>query len=283
VSKMRLLFSQGLLLASCLLLSIAGCGGSAASNETGQGAPEVLVVEKSDVATATGPGIAMAARKQAADEGKYLFAFFSKTEDESTTAMRSLFNETMAKVTDRANAVTVNVTDLAEKEIVAEYDLDRAPMPLVLAIAPNGAITGGFPTQFSEQDLLSAFATLATQQCMKFLQDGKLVLLCVQNDQTDMNEEAMQGVKEFVADDRFRTAAEIVSLDPSAEAERPFLKDLQVDAATKTAVTIFLVPPGSPIATFEGATTKDQLAAELEKAGSCGPGGVCGPGGCAPK
>ena len=118
---------------------------------------------------------------------------------------------------------------------------------------------------------------------MKPRQDGKLGLLCVQNDRTGMNEEAMQGVKDFAADDRFRTAAEIVSLNPSDEAEKPFMKDLQLDPATKTAVTVFLAPPGSPIAMFEGATTKDQLVAELQKAGSCGPGGVCGPGGCAPK
>jgi hypothetical protein len=157
-------------------------------------------------------------------------------------------------------------------------------MPLVLAIAPNGAITGGFPTQFSEQNLLSAFATPATQQCIKLLQDGKLVFLCVQNDETGMNEEAMQGVKGFATDDRFRAATEIVSLDPSDEAEKPFLKDLQVDPATKTAVTIFLAPPGSPIAVYEGATSKDELVAALQKAGSgCCPGGSCGPGGCAPK
>ena len=160
----------------------------------------------------------MAARKQAADEGKYLFAFFWKTEDESTAAMRKLFDESLAKIADRANTVAVSITDTAEKEIVDEYDLDRAPMPLVLAIAPNGAITGGFPNQFSEQDLLSALATPATQQCMKHLQDGKLVFLCVQNDETGMNEEAMQGVKDFAADDRFSTATKIVVLDPSDEA-----------------------------------------------------------------
>jgi len=61
------------------------------------------------------------------------------------------------------------------------------------------------------------------------------------------------------------------------------LSDLEIDPATKTAVTVFLAPPGAPIAMLEGGTTKDQFLAELEKAGSCGPGGACGPGGCGPQ
>ena len=88
-----------------------------------------------------------------------------------------MFDAAMKKTADRANVVAVSVDDLAEKDVVKEYGLERAPMPLVLAIAPNGAITGGFPTKFTEEDLLSAFATPATEQCMKLLQDGNLVLL----------------------------------------------------------------------------------------------------------
>ena len=274
-----------MMLGSCLLLlPTAGCGSSATSTEAGHGVSVVGADVETATATAAGPGISVAARKQAADEGKYLFAFFWKAEDESTAAMRNLFDQAMGKVTDRAATVVVNITDPAESAIVKEYDLKRAPMPLVLAIAPNGAITGGFPTQFSEQDLLSAFATPAMQQCMKLLQKGKLVFLSVQNDQTTMNAEAMQGVEDFAADERFRQATEIVSLDPSDEAEQSFLKDLQVSPATKTAVTVFLAPPGAPIARYEGVTTKEALVASLQKAsaGAC-PDGKCGPGGCAPK
>lgn len=274
-----------MMLGSCvLLLPFAGCGGSAASTEAGHGVPVVRASATATAARAAGRGIAVAARKRAADEGKYLFVFFWKTEDERTAAMRNLFDQAMAKVTDRAATVVVNITDPAESEIVKEYDLKRAPMPLVLAIAPNGAITGGFPTQFSEEDLLSAFATPAMQQCMKLLQKGKLVFLSIQNDQTTMNAEALQGVEDFAADERFRQATEIVSLDPSDEAEQAFLKDLHVSPSVKTAVTVFLAPPGAPIAMYEGVTTKEALVASLQKAasGAC-PDGKCGPGGCAPR
>ena len=92
-------------------------------------------------------------------------------------------------------------------------------MPLVLAIASNGAITGGFPTKFEERDLLSAFASPGAEKCLKALQEGKLVLLCVQNDSTTSNREALQGVEDLTADKRYANATEIVVLDPRDEAE----------------------------------------------------------------
>ena len=157
-------------------------------------------------------------------------------------------------------------------------------MPLVLAMAPNGAITGGFPTKFEERQLVGAFATPATEKVMKNLQDGKLVFVCVQNGKTKSNDAAMRGVRDFKADARFARATEIVMLDPTDSAEASFLADIKVDPETEEARTVFLAPPGSAIADFRGATDKAELAAAFQKASSgCCSGGCCGSGGCCPK
>jgi hypothetical protein len=225
----------------------------------------------------------MAAIKQAAEAGKYLFVFFSNGDDAQTIAMRKVFDKAMEKAADRAQSVTVNVSDVSERDIVDQFGLSRAPMPLVLAIAPNGAITGGFPTKFEEQQLLDAFTTPGTEKVMKCLQEGKLVFVCVQNGKTRSNEAAMQGVRDFKADARFASATEIVTLDPTDNKEATFLTDLKVPPDTAEAVTVFVAPPGMAIGKFEGATNKDTLVEVLSKANAgCGPGG-CGPGGCAPK
>jgi hypothetical protein len=231
-----------------------------------------------------GAGRGVAALGQAAQAKKYLFLFFWKQDDEQTAAMRKVFDAATGKAADRAESIALNVTDPAEKAIVEKYMLDRAPMPLVLAVAPNGAITGGFPTRFEEKDLLDAFASPCTAQCMKLLQENKLVLLCVQNSATKWNDEAMKAVREFKADARFAPATEIVVLDPADKAEAKFLTDLKVDSKTTQAVTAFLVPPGSAIALFDGPVGKDALVSTLQSAmaGGCA-GGSCGPGGCAPK
>lgn len=256
---------------------------TSAANAATAVAPAAEVRVASRTTTAETRQAGLAAMEKAAAGDRYLFVFFWKDEDSATTAMRKVFETAIQKVAERADAVTVNVSDGRDSGIVKKFGVDRAPMPLALAIAPNGAITGGFPTEFTEAKLLDAFASPGLAKCMKALQEGKLVLLCVQNGKTTFNAEAIKGVQAFKADERFASATEIVMLDPSDSAESSFLGDLKIDPKTAKAVTAFLVPPGSAIAEFEGETNKEQLLAALQSAGSCGPGGVCGPGGCGPK
>ena len=214
-------------------------------------------------------GQGLAALAQAAAANKYLFAFFWSADDDQTAAMRKVFENTTAKVADRAVTVSVRVGDPAESGIIRKYDLELPlPTPPVLAIAPNGAVTGGFPTEFEEQELSGAFATPGTEKCLKALQDGKLVFVCVQNASTKSNQEALRGVQDFKADARYAGATEILVLDPRDPAEASFLGTLQIDPRIATAVTAFLKPPGSVIGAYQGATTKEQLTAALQQANS---------------
>ncbi len=281
------------LAALCSVAAATGCGSQAQSTEasaagvaaetespqpaTTDEAAEPNEQVESPIATVNG----MEAIRKAADGKRYLFAFFWKEDDDQSIAMRQVFDQAVAKEADRADSVAVNITDESQKEIVEEYGLERAPMPLVLTLAPNGAITGGFPTSFEEKDLLKAFVSPGTAECIKPLQENKLVLLCLQNADTESNEDAMKGVRAFKEDERFAEATEVVLLDPSDSAEAKFLADLDVSPKTETAVTVLMAPPGAPIGIIEGPTTKELFGDMLAKAQACGPGG-CGPGGCGP-
>lgn len=276
-----IVFATVAMIAAAGLAGIVGCGSNTAAESSTQGPKDVVTDETlSEKPVKTGAG--MAAVEKAAEAEKYLFALFRKEEDGDTAAMRSVLQEVIKEVADRADSVEVNVSTASERSIVDKFGLDRAPMPLILAIAPNGAITGGFPTKAEKQELLDAFASPSMEKCMKPLQENKLVLLCVQNAATESNDAALKGVGEFKADARFAEATEIVMLDPTDVAEAAFLKDLRIDPKIEAAVTVFLAPPGMPIGMYKGATSKDEIVATLEKSSSaCGPGG-CGPGGCGP-
>ncbi len=239
--------------------------------------PEVQPEPQSE-APAVAAGVAEAAMEQAAKENKYLFAVFWQSEDEQTNSMKQVVSEAVAKMPERAASVAVQVTDPAESAVVEKFGLNRAPMPLVLAIAPSGTVTGGFPRHCNEEDLLDAFVSPAAEQTMKALQDGKLVLLCVQNSSTQQNEEAMRGVDAFLDDPRFGAATTRVLLDPTDGAEASFLSDLQIDPDHEVAQTLMLVPPGSIVASVEGATAKEDFLAAL-RSGLRG----CGPMGCGPR
>jgi len=226
----------------------------------------------------------MAAIEAAASSGKYVFIFFWKENDESARSMYQVFQSATGKWTKSADSIGVQITDPNEKPVVDRFGLSRAPMPLVLALAPNGAVTKALPVKFTEQQLQQAFVSPCAARCLKAMQDRKLVLLCVQNQSTQSNQAAWKGVQDFKADPRFAQATEVVYLNPGDSAETTLLQGLQVDPRTPTAVTVLLAPPGGPIAKFTGAVTKDQIVAKVASAqsGPCAS-GKCGPGGCGPK
>jgi hypothetical protein len=238
---------------------------------------------------AAAPANGQATLDRAATEKKYAFVFFFKEDNEQTAAQRKVFDAALAKLADKALPVVVNAGNADEKDIVAKYRVASAPMPLVLAVAPNGAITGGFPGKFDEPALLDAVAGAGMQQCMKALQDRRLVFVCVQNGTTKSNDAAMQGVNDFKADAKFAKLTEVVKVDPTDAGERKLLGQLQVDPKATEATTAFLAPPGVLLAKVTGATDKKTLEAALQKASSgsgCGPGSSsCAPGapGCGPK
>ena len=221
----------------------------------------------------TGKGLA--AINRAAKAQKYLFVFFYKDKNEQVQKMRKIFDATMQKVADRAESIAVDVTDPSEKGIVKKFKVGRAPMPLVLALASNGAITGGFPLRFDEDQLLGAFVSPGMEKTLKALQDSKYVFLCVQNAKTKQNDAAMRGVRDFKADTKYSKTTEIITLDPTDSAEAKLLKKFRVDPNIGEATTVFLMPPGKIVGTFKGATDKKALVAKLAACGtSCGPTGA---------
>ena len=247
------------------------------------GASAAVAQSQQSGSQTTGKG--MAALQHAASSGKNLFVFFWRENSPQTDAMWNAFQPAMSKIADRAETVAINVSDPAEKPLVDKFSVDRSPLPLVLSLAPNGAITKAFPLKFDETQLPQAFVSPGTAACLKALQASKLVVLCVQSRSPQIRQVSLQqGVADFVADTRFAGATEIVAIDPGDPAEASFLRNLQVDTRANASLTVLLSPPGSVVGTFAGDVTKEQLAAKLASAQSgCCPGGKCGPGGCGPK
>ena len=215
----------------------------------------------------------MAAMDRAAAEDKYLFAMFWERENEDTSAMHKVVSA-VAEASSEIESVFVQINDRAEREFVQKFRLSRAPMPLVLAIAPNGAVTGGFPYECDEQELLDAVVSPVTAQMLKSMQEGRLVFLCIQNEDTTENEAALRGVQDFAADPLVGHLADVIRVDPRDSAEAAFLEELGIPPHTSVAMTAMLVPPGALAAVIEGPTTKEALMATFRRA--------CGPGGCSP-
>ena len=230
-------------------------------------------------------GRGAAAIEHAAAAGKYLFAFFYKHDAAETQRLRESFDSFAAKLAGRAETVTIDLRDPAEAGIASRFNLTHAPMPFVLVLAPNGALMGGFPREVNEEKLLASFAGPAMEECLKFLQERKLVLLCVQNEETNENDAAMRGVREFRDNPTYTELTEIVMLNPADPAETRFLEQLKVSSNPDEAITVLLAPPGMAVGKFSGATEGREIEAALAtvrpQSGGCCPGGSSS--GCGPK
>ena len=228
----------------------------------------------------------------AAAAGKYVFVFFWKERNPETNKAWSVFKLAAAKLAKSADVVPIQVADTAEKKIVGKYGVDRAPMPLVLAIAPCGAITSAFTKSFDEKQLRTAFVSPCKQLCLKALQSRKLVLVCVV-EKTDAKSpltgiaacRVPEGVNDFKADKKFGPVTEIVLVNAHDKNEATFLKELQAEPPLSAGpITVFLAPPGVRIGLHIGSVGKKAIIDDLVAASSrrcCG--GNCGAGGCGPK
>jgi hypothetical protein len=234
---------------------------------------------------ANNPSQAQAAMAQAAAANKYMFVFFWKDKNPQTDKAWGILQPAVANMTDQAGVVSIQTTDSAEKAIVDRFGANRSPLPLVMAIAPCGAITKAFTGAFDEKQLSTAFVSPGTQLSMKALQDNKLVMICVMDRDGQVDPvDIPQGVKDFKTDAKYNGATEVIVLNYRDQAEAGFLKDLQVDANSSKTVIALFAPPASMIGKFDATVTKQQIIAKLTSASSgCCPGGKCGPNGCGPK
>lgn len=222
--------------------------------------------------------------QEASNENKHLFIFLYKDSNERTLRLQKVFDQTMQKLGEQSKSIKIRADDPSEKTIIDRFNLKRSPMPFVLVLAPNGAVTGGFHS-FTQEQLADSICSPGAASCLKALQMRKLVLLCLQNTRSANNEAALKGVRDFQADPRFVNATEIVVIDPSNEKEQKFLNQLAIDTHSLQATTVLISPPAEVIATYQGPITKTQLVSDLQKAtsGCCGPGGCCPGGKCGSK
>ncbi len=231
-------------------------------------------------AAATAPKISPAeiALQAAAKQKRYAFLTFYKRNDAASTKMLDDAKKLQAKYPDRATCVIADVGNSVHQALITRYGADRSPIPLTLVIAPNGAVTAGFPNAINKTDLSDAFVSTGMADVLKVLQDGKLAAVCLQNSKTKLNKESLAAVEGLKNGAQFRDALEIVKVNPSDSAEAKLVQSCRVSASAQNAQLVVIAPPGRIIGTFDGTATTESIAAALTKAlsgGTCGGGSGC--------
>ena len=209
---------------------------------------------------------AMTVIDRAAQDGTYAFLMFYKQNDAASIAMAATLKEAVADNSTQAVTAYVQVSNPAEQALVAKYDLSRAPMPMIIAVAPNGAITGMFPQKVTAEKLREAFVTPTMMLAMKNLQENKLVLVAVQG---SAKAPAPVAIKDFQSDSHFKDRIVTLSMSAADPQEAKFIGQMQIDSKARVTYTVLLAPPGVMVGKFDAVASKDEIAAALAKAGKC--------------
>ena len=210
----------------------------------------------------TEPGHKLLAKTKAA--GKFFVAMFTDSTASVTPEQVAALNEAGRKAGTQGTFVHIDLSKPGQSHIKKALDLGRTPMPVVVAVAPTGAITKTLVGKWDAKAISEAFVGPGVQATLGALQCGKLAVVLVQaSDAADRNEARAGWMALFDedneehADDRAILVA--IHVDPSKEVDRDLCAQLRINPSIKTSTTVVLAPPHKELGRIEGATTVKRL------------------------
>ncbi len=205
--------------------------------------------------------------QQAQQAGQFTFIVFYKDNSPQTQKMLQVVQQSISGQPQQATLATASVASPQGQALAEKFQVSRAPMPMTVAVAPNGAITGLFPRQVAKANIDAAIVPPVMMDCMKELQDQKLVFVCL----TKSEQAAVPaGVRALQLDPQFKDRMALIGLNVQDTAEARLMQQLKVDASqVQGPYAALIAPPGVLVGHFSGTSTADQIAAAIHKAGKC--------------
>jgi hypothetical protein len=197
----------------------------------------------------------------------FTYILFWKQNDQATQQFAETIRKGVARRPAEVNWKSINVSDQANKAIVAQYGVSRAPMPLAICVADNGAITSVFTRRPNDTALDRAICTPAMVTVTKGLQDKKIVVVHVK---ATKDAPLPYGAFEFTSDPDFKDRAMVVDVVATDAKEGRFLTDMEFKAASiRDSSVVVMAPPAMLVGKFASTATKDEIITKLHAAGKC--------------
>lgn len=206
-------------------------------------------------------------------KNSYTFLFFGDTKTEEGEKMHAtLEGITQELINKKVDIVEVTPNDPKEGKLINLFKIQESPV--VLIIAPNGAVTGYFSKTVDKKALVESLISLKETEIIKSLQEGRVVFLCFYRDK-EPDFAAIKTKLKAVADN-FKGAVNVIYASSGDKKEEKLREKFEMSSGTTT--VIIIIPPGRAVAKLEGSDiTKANLMRAIYAA--CGAGG-CSPSGC---
>jgi hypothetical protein len=205
--------------------------------------------------------------KASGSEGKFTFIVFSKEDNAAAREMLGVVETGVAERHEQAVVVTARANDPAEQPLIEHFGIGRAPMPLTVAVAPNGAVTGVFAKTINDELISTAIVTPTMMKCMKSLQNKQLVFVLVS---ASDKAAVPSGVKALQSDPQFRDRIAFAALRVDDPAEMRFISQMKIDPLrVEGPYAVLIAPPGVMVGHFDSTSTASQISAAIHKSGQC--------------
>jgi hypothetical protein len=198
---------------------------------------------------------------------KFTFIFFWKENNALSQNMSNALKAAVEQRSERAVWTSVNVTDPAQRTMVERYHVQRAPMPMVICVAGNGAITGAITRQITDQAIEKTLVTPAMADAAKAIQEKRLVVVHIKQ---EPRSPLPAGAADFMADPMFKERTTAINFVAGDEAEARFLTEMEIKTQdVADSMVVLLAPPGVLVGKFPSTATTEQIGAALHAAGKC--------------
>lgn len=204
---------------------------------------------------------------QSAEAGKFTFIVFHRDSGEATRTLYQQTKNGTATRSEQAIVTTARVDDPVERSLVEKFGISRAPMPMAVVVAPNGAVTGLFPRAISQEQIAAAIVPPTMMRCMKELQDQKLVFVCLtRTDRVDIPQ-GVQAVRKFP---QFKDRVSLVGMRLDDPAEARFYQQIKLDPKQINGPhAVLIAPPGVLVGHYDAQATAEEIATAIHQAGKC--------------
>lgn len=221
------------------------------------------------------PSVASQRLSQALSDGKYVYLFFYESGNGNCEIMEKHLDSFARKTKKDVEIIKVDRKDPENRDIVTRLRTQTAPIPLTLLFGSNGAIVTAFTKVVSEEQLTGAFPSPKKTETLKYIGQGKGVILCFSNTEMPSKQKVQSCCSQ--AKDKLAGKAEYINIDLSDPKEAGFIKELKIDPNSPEPVTFVINSQGQVTGKYGvdiQVANLVQAATRVVKSG-CGPSSSC--------
>jgi hypothetical protein len=197
---------------------------------------------------------------------QYAYLVFYRQNDAATQAMQATVAAQVGQSEGKTVLVPVQIGDAAEAKLVARYDATRTPLPCVMGIAPNGAVSGVYPLKVEAAQLERAVLTPKYSEMVKALQEQKIVVVCMQPANGGLTPPSIQQFAKLPA---FQGRTHSITVQADDASEQRFFERMKVSPDLSATSLVIFAPPGVFVGKFDARATGAQIAEKVHASGRC--------------